>query len=81
MRCFLFFSLFSLINTFNLNFKPYQKKNIFMMKENDNDLKSIDETLDKLSSEMSRLKKKKMGLLINTPGLKSFSNSSDECDC
>ena len=61
MRVFLLISLCSFINTFNLNIRPYQKKNIFMMKENDNDLKSIDETLDKLSSEMNKLNLFKYG--------------------
>jgi cell division protease FtsH len=62
-----------MISSFKLNTRHFNK-NIFMM-NNDNDLKSIDETLDKLSSEMNKLKKKKMNLLMNIPGLKLLNES------
>ena len=79
MKVFFLVSLISLINSFYIsNNKKNYNLNIFLKKEKpiDNDkLKILDDKFNKLNLELKKIKKNKLKLLTNIPGLKLLNES------
>jgi cell division protease FtsH len=83
MRLFLLISFCSAINSFNFIFSKKLSTNIMCNNDNDNNdnrqsdkLKIIDEELERLSLQLNKVKKTKMRLLSNIPGLKILNETA-----